>query len=101
MNRLWLTDQTIEQALVSICSKGPSFVPTPTSVDWNAVQKSWLDFKRKVRWRSFFHGREVTSTCGDENPLEAPYKKSVKEPPLSVEDSSNSGIFKQCREGLV
>jgi uncharacterized protein YehS (DUF1456 family) len=25
----------------------------------------------------------------------------VKEPPLSVEDSSNSGIFKQCREGLV
>ena len=38
MNRLWLTDQTIEQALVSIFSKGPSFVPTPTSVDWNAVQ---------------------------------------------------------------
>lgn len=27
-----LTGQTIEQALVSLCSKCPSFVPTPTNV---------------------------------------------------------------------
>jgi hypothetical protein len=41
-----LTDQTMEQALVSLCSRGPSFVPTPTNVDWNDLQRSWLDFKR-------------------------------------------------------
>ncbi len=68
-----LPDQTIEQALV----------PTATNVDWNDLQRSWLDFKRKVRWQSFFHGREITLTEHEVNLLEAPYKKPVKEPPPS------------------
>ena len=76
-----LIGHEIEQALVSLCSKGPSFVPTPTNVDWNEIQKSWLDFKRKLRWRSFFYGRETASNFGLE--VEAPYKKLTKETPLS------------------
>ena len=78
-----LSDQSIDDALVSLCSKGPSFVPTPKSIDWNDLQESWLHFKRKVRWRSFFQGREITPHQSVENPIAAPYEKSTKEPPMS------------------
>ena len=43
-----LTNQIVEQPLVELCSRGPSFVPTPTSIDWNSLQQSWQAFKRKV-----------------------------------------------------
>ena len=51
-----LADRPIDEALLNLCSKGPSFVPTPTAIDWNDLQETWLQFKRKVRWRSFFMG---------------------------------------------
>ena len=45
-----LTNQIVEQPLVELCSRGPSFVPTPTSIDSNGLQQSWQAFKRKIRW---------------------------------------------------
>ena len=78
-----LSNQRIDDALVSLCSKGPSFVPTPKSIDWSDLQESWLHFKRKVRWRSFFQAREITPYQNEENPVAAPYGKSTKEPPMS------------------
>lgn len=32
-----LTDENIDSHLVHLCSRGPSFVPTPTAVDWNKL----------------------------------------------------------------
>ena len=78
-----LTDQPIDEALASLSSKGLSFVPTPSSIDWSDLQESWLHFKRKVRWRSFFQGRDIAFDHSEENPVAAPYVKSTKEPPMS------------------
>jgi hypothetical protein len=39
-----LTNQIVEQPLVELCSRGPSFVPTPTSIDWNSLQQGWQAF---------------------------------------------------------
>ena len=47
-----LTEVVIDDALVKLCSRGPSFVPTQITLDWNDVQQGGLDFKRKVRWRA-------------------------------------------------
>ena len=60
-------------------------MPTPTSIDWNGLQLSWIDFKKKVRWRTWFYTPEK-ALDGPEfaiDPLEPPYQKSVKEPPLA------------------
>ena len=79
-----LTDQHIDSALVRLCSKGPSFVPTPTNIDWNDLQKNWLYFKRKVRWKSFYQGHNKTPRQSEVNPVAAPHVKSTKEPPPST-----------------
>lgn len=76
-----LTDQEVDKGLVKLCSRGPSFVPMPTNVDWNDLQQSWQDFKRKVRWRAFFYLSKSTPKRCEYKPLEAPYQKSSKEPP--------------------
>ena len=73
-----LTDQLIEQPLVQLCSRGPSFVPTPTSIDWNDLQQSWQVFKRKVRWRTFFHVSGDMSVSPNVNPLEPRVKNRPK-----------------------
>ena len=77
-----LTETVIDKALKDLC--GPSFVPTPVNVNWNDKQQGWLDFKRKVRWRTFF------SLQLDKQPdravwtdLDAPYKKSAQDPPAA------------------
>ena len=75
-------NRLIDETLVNLCSKGPSFVPTPLSIDWNDLQESWLKFKQKVRWRSFFFRREVINE-GEGNVLAALRVKSGKEPPMS------------------
>ena len=54
-----LTDKNIEQSLVQLCGRGPSFVPTPTSIDWNGLQLSWIDFKKKLDGvHGFIHQRK-------------------------------------------
>ena len=80
-----LIHKNIEQPLVKLCGRGPSFVPTPTSIDWKGLQLDWIDFKKKVRWRTCFYTPDK-ALDGPEfaiDPLEPPYQKSVKEPPLA------------------
>ena len=53
-------------------------VPTPTNLDWNDVQQSWLEFKRKVRWRTHFYSDNIVRKEREIGLLDAPYQKSVK-----------------------
>ena len=78
-----LTEVPINPALAELCKRGPSFVPTPVSVDWNDLQQNWLQFTKKVRWRAFFHSHDKPVTR-DENILNPPRLKSTKDPPLAV-----------------
>ena len=77
-----LTEVPINPALAELCKRGPSFVPTPVSVDWNDLQQNWLQFTKKVRWRAFFHSHDKPVTR-DENILNPPRRKSRKDPPLA------------------
>lgn len=76
-----LTDKVIDVALINLCSRGPSFVPTPVNVDWNDLQQGWLDFKRKIRWRAYFYEKDLPHREQGEPNLKPPYQKSVREPP--------------------
>ena len=63
-------------------SRGPSFVPTPV-VDCNDLQENWLDFKRKIRWQTFYHGSDRVVRESPKSDLQPPHQKTVKEPPTS------------------
>jgi hypothetical protein len=36
-----LREQFIDNALVELCGRGSSFVPTPMNVDWNDIQQGY------------------------------------------------------------
>ena len=50
-----MTEYQIGPHLSELCSKGPSFIPTPSSVNWYALLKDFDNFKRKVRCKVHFY----------------------------------------------
>ena len=42
------------KALMSLCNKGPSFIPTPNHFDWLQVQKDFDKFANAIRAKVFF-----------------------------------------------
>lgn len=42
-------DQPIPNDLKELCSKGPSFVPTPVNYNWLQLQKDFDSFKNRLR----------------------------------------------------
>ena len=50
-----MTEYQIGPHLSELCSKGPSFIPTPSSVNWHALLKDFDNFKRKVRCKVHFY----------------------------------------------
>ena len=75
-----LTDSPVDKSLVSLCSYGPTFVPTPSRVDWNEIQQSWLAFKKKIRWRALFHSKQLRREA---DKLDPPFRKSTTDPPTA------------------
>ena len=51
---LKLTEHQIDPYLSELCSKGPSFIPAPSSVNWYALLKDLDNFKHKVRCKGHF-----------------------------------------------
>ena len=76
-----LTDAPVNKNLVKLCSYGPTFVPIPTRIDWNEIQQAWLAFKKKIRWRAFFHSKQPITR--EFNNLDPPFQKSTKDPPTA------------------
>ena len=62
---LCLGKTQVESQLSSICSKGPSFVPTPSSFNWLQVLKDFDTFKHKIRSKAYFHTRNCNTTTND------------------------------------
>ena len=50
-----LTEHQINPHLSQRCSKGPSFIPTPSSVNWYALLKDFDNFKHKARCKVHFY----------------------------------------------
>ena len=50
-----LTEHQIDLQLSEVCSKGPSFIPTSSSVNWYALLKDLDNFKDKVRCKVHFY----------------------------------------------
>ena len=76
-----LTDAPVDKYLIKLCSYGPTFDPIPTRIDWNEIQQAWLAFKKKIRWRAFFHSKQPTRR--EVNNLDPPFQKSIKDPPTA------------------
>ena len=43
--------------LISLCSRGPSFILTPNTFDWRQLQIDFHKFKNTLRNISFFFGK--------------------------------------------
>ena len=44
----------LSDGLISLCSKGPSFIPIPNTFDWRQLQIDFDKFKNKLRNTHFF-----------------------------------------------
>ena len=65
----------LEPGLVSLCSKGPSYVPTPSHYDWLQLQKDFDLFRNRVRARYMF------SNVSNETSYVVPPNEPPNEPP--------------------
>ena len=51
----------LSDGLISLCSKGPSFITTPNTFDWRRLQIDFDKFKNTLRKISFFSTFEAGS----------------------------------------
>ena len=61
---------------MDLCSKGPSFVPTPISYDWNQLQKDFDLFQSKLRAVVFFANKQSNITEDQGEITNPPWQKS-------------------------
>ena len=72
--------------LISLCSKGPSFIPTLNTFDWRQLQINFGKFKNTLRKISFFSTKEARSNTNKYTTLpltidNPPRKQSLWIPP--------------------
>ena len=51
----------LSDSLISLCSKGPSFIPTPNTFHWRELQINFNKFKNTIRKFPFFSTNEAGS----------------------------------------
>ena len=78
----------LSEGLISLCSKGPSFVPTPNTFDWRQLQIDFDKFKNTLRKISFSSINEAGSSTNKNTTLpltidNPPRKQSLWIPPKS------------------
>ena len=78
----------LSDGLISLCSKGPSFIPTPNTFDWRQLQIDFDKFKNTLRKISFFSTIEADSNANKNTTLplaidNPPLKQSLWTPPKS------------------
>ena len=62
-----LSNEEIDPNLASLCSKGPSFVPTPSSFNWLQILKDFDNFKHRLRSIAFYHDKNKSSSNSNFN----------------------------------
>ena len=70
-----------EPMFKTLLSKGPSFVPTPSSADWEQLQQDYDRFANSLRRKIFFHNSE--QTLEEQPTTDAPRKPSNWKAPRS------------------
>ena len=92
------SDCELSDGLISLCSKGPSFIPTPNTFDWRQLQIDFDKFKNTLRKISFFFStieagsnanKNTTLSLAIDNPL---LKQSLWTPPKSNSNKIESFI---------
>ena len=78
----------LSDSLISLCSKGPSFIPIPNIFDWRQLQIDFEKFKNTLRKISFFSTNEAGSNNNKNTTLpltidNPPQKQSLWIPPKS------------------
>ena len=71
----------------SLCAKGPSFVPTPTSVNWPQLQEDFDKFANLIRREVFFAKNPPTATISnsDDGPPHQP--SNWQAPKTNIQDA--------------
>ena len=79
----------------SLCAKGPSFVPTPTSVNWTQLQEDFDKFSNLIRREIFFakNPQATTATTAEDGPPRQP--SSWQAPKTNIQDAES---FLKCVE---
>ena len=78
----------LSEGLISLCSKGPLFIPAPNTFDWRQLQIDFDKFKNTLRKISFFSTIEAGSNTSKNTTLplaidNPPLKQSLWIPPKS------------------
>ena len=66
--------------LTELCSRGPSFIPVPTSYDWLQLQKDFDRFRNSIRTKVFF-SKQQPNPAPETTEIRPPKKKSRWKPP--------------------
>ena len=84
-----------EQSFKSLCAKGPSFVPTPTSVNWTQLQLDFDNFANKIRREIFFAKNPPVAT--NAKPVDGPPRQpsTWQAPKSNIQDAE---AFLKCVE---
>ena len=69
--------------MISLCSKGPSFVPVPREFDWLQLQKDFDKFANRIRTKLFFSDNTDNNIIPNEELMCAPRKPSKWKAPKS------------------
>ena len=71
--------------LTELCSRGPSFIPTPVSFDWLQMQKDFDKFSKNMRTQVFFANKEKPAALGQKSKFDVPPKTNSNwDPPKST-----------------
>ena len=74
-----LSKSTLDNTLTSICSKGPSFVPIPSSVNWLQILKDFDIFKHKIRCKAYYLDKVQQPSSNLDSHIQPPFiKKDIK-----------------------
>ena len=68
----------LSDGLIPLCSKGPSFIPTPNTFDWRQLQIDFDKFKNALRKISFFSTIETDSNTNKNTALPLATDSSTK-----------------------
>ena len=72
---------------IDLLSKGPSFCPTPSDINWHKCHLDWQAFVDRLRWADFFFDRNESNTFdtpGNNHEELGPFSiKSDKRAPIS------------------
>ena len=88
----------LSDGLISLCSKSPSFIPTPNTFDWRKLQIDFDKFENTLRKSLFFSAIEAGSNTNKNTTLplaidNPPLKQSLQIPPKSNSNVIETVIF--------